>query len=93
MRYEIDQTLISRRRIAERVREIGEALSGDLSAKLRAEGDDPDGHSDRVVMLPVMTGAFIFTADLVREMSLRMSIRIVAVESYPGKATESKGLR
>ncbi|GAB4551204.1 MAG: hypoxanthine phosphoribosyltransferase [Phycisphaerales bacterium] len=93
MKYEIDRVLLSKDQIATRVRELGRAVSNDLEKKLLAEGDDPDGHADRVVMLPVMTGAFVFTADLVREMPLKLSIRLVAVESYPGTATESKGAK
>lgn len=94
MKYEIDRTLIARDQIAQRVTEIAASLSESLKAKLHADGDDPEAHADRVVMLPVMTGAFIFTADLVREMAaLRMSIRPVSVESYPGTATSSKGAK
>ncbi len=93
MKYEIDRVLLSREQIAKRVRELGRAVSADIEKKLHAEGDDTEAHADRVVMLPVMTGAFVFTADLVREMPLKLSIRLVAVESYPGTATESKGAK
>jgi len=91
LKYEIDRVLLTREDIADRVRALGRALSSELESKLHAEGEDPEGHADRVVMLPVMTGAFVFTADLVREMPLKLSIRLVAVESYPGTSTSSKG--
>jgi hypoxanthine phosphoribosyltransferase len=93
VKYEIDRKLLTKDQIASRVRELGLALAKDLQERLASEGDDPHGHHDRVVMLPVMTGAFVFTADLVREMPLKLSIRLVAVESYPGKSTESKGAK
>lgn len=93
MKYEIDRVLLTREQIAGRVRTLGRSIAEALQARLLSEGDDPDGHADRVVMLPVMTGAFVFTADLVREMPMKLSIRLVTVESYPGTATESKGAK
>lgn len=48
---------------------------------------------DDMVIIPVMTGAFIFAADLVRHMPVRMRISLVAVSSYPGTATSSQGVR
>ena len=48
---------------------------------------------DEVVLVPVMTGAFIFAADLVRHMPVQMRISLVTVSSYPGAATTSQGIR
>ena len=48
---------------------------------------------DEVVLVPVMTGAFIFAADLVRHMPVQMRISLVTVSSYPGAATSSQGVR
>lgn len=84
--------LIDRERIRQRVREMGAELSRDLSAALTAEGYQPTEHPDRVVLIPVMTGAIVFAADLIREMPLRISIRIVTVSSYPGESTTSQGV-
>lgn len=92
MDHEPDRVLIDRDRIRARVREIGAALSRDLSQMLKAEGHDPAEHPDRVVLMPVMTGAIVFAADLIREMPLRLSIRIVTVSSYPGESTKSQGV-
>lgn len=91
MQHEIDRVLIDRGRIARRVAEIGERLSADLAGRLRAEGVAPEEDHDRVVMLPIMTGAFVFTADLIRQMSLKLSISLITVQSYPGTSTRSKG--
>ncbi|MBL9140547.1 MAG: hypoxanthine phosphoribosyltransferase [Phycisphaerae bacterium] len=83
-RARLGRTLISAQQIAERLpamaREI-ESASGDA------------GDSGDLVIVPVMTGAFIFAADLVRHMPIRMRISLVAVSSYPGTATSSQGVR
>jgi len=51
-----------------------------------------DGDDD-LVLVPVMTGAFIFAADLVRHMPVRMRITLATVSSYPGASTTSQGVR
>ncbi len=83
--------LIDRERIGARVREIGRTLSIELEDELKREGNGSQNHPDRVVMLPILTGAVVFVADLIREMPLKMSIRLVTVSSYPGATTVSKG--
>ena len=87
----LGKTLIDRERIRQRVRELGRDLSNSLADALRADGHDPQDDVDRVVMLPVMTGAVVFVADLIREMPLKLSMSVVTVSSYPGQATRSKG--
>ena len=62
------------------------ALAREIVAWM-GEGDDD------VVIVPVMTGAFIFAADLVRHMPVRMRITLATVSSYPGDATTSQGVR
>jgi hypoxanthine phosphoribosyltransferase len=84
--------LIERERIAERVAELGAQLAGDIERDLEAEGADL-ATPNRVVLIPVLTGAVIFLADLVRQMPLNMSMRMISVSSYPGATTESKGAR
>lgn len=87
---EIERTLVSRERIAARVGEMARDMARDLKADLLR-----DGHSaldeDRVVLVPIMTGAMIFAADLIREMPVKLSIGLVTVSSYPGQAVASKG--
>ena len=84
--------LIDRHRIATRIAELGEEIARDLVADLQAEGLGAEA-SDRVVILPVLTGAIIFTADLVRHMPLNLSMRMVTVSSYPGASKMSKGAK
>jgi len=86
------RVLIERDRIARRVRELGAELAADLQRDLQREGKHL-ASPDRVVLIPVLTGAVIFLADLVRQMPLNMSMRMISVSSYPGAATESKGAR
>lgn len=90
MERDIERVLISREQIAERVSAMGAEIARDLSAAVQREGHDA-AESGHVVMLPVLTGALVFTADLIREMPLKMSLGMVAVSSYPGKSMESKG--
>lgn len=87
---EIDRILIGREQIDRRVREIGEALSREL---IEAVGGDPLLAEQHVVLLPILTGAMVFTADLIRQMPMKLSLEVMAVSSYPGTATTSKGAR
>lgn len=91
MERDIDRILIDRERIKKRVAEMGRQLSDDLVRTLGAEGNRALDHPDRVVMLPILTGGIIFVADLIREMPMRLSMRVVTVSSYPGATTKSKG--
>jgi hypoxanthine phosphoribosyltransferase len=79
----IDRVLITREQIARRTAELG----AELTADLRRAGAE----HERVVMTPVLTGAMLFAADLVRHIPLKMSIRPITVSSYPGTATSSQG--
>ncbi len=90
MQTEFERTLVTREQIAGRVRELGRRIADDLAADLardRALGAAPG----KVVLIPVLTGALIFAADLVREIPLKLALRVVAVSSYPGASMASKG--
>jgi hypoxanthine phosphoribosyltransferase len=91
MAHGIVRVMIDRERIAARVREMGRRLAADLEADLRAEGSSAADHPDRIVLMPILTGAIVFVADLIREMPMRLSMRVVTVSSYPGTATKSRG--
>ncbi len=83
------RVLVSREQIARRVRELGQQIADDVRRDMRR-----DGHGDaqgEVVLIPILTGAIVFVADLIREMPLKMSLRLVAVSSYPGTSIQSKG--
>lgn len=80
------ETLIGRTEIATRVAEMGRAITADLERDwVGAPGDH------RVELVPVLTGAMVFVADLIRAMPVKMSIRPITVSSYPGAATITQG--
>mgnify|MGYP001801758048 CR=1 FL=1 len=84
--------LITREQIESRVREMAGDLARDLTGELERDGLGPHDE-DRVVLIPIMTGAMIFTADLIRQMPIKLSIGLIAVSSYPGQSVTSKGAR
>lgn len=94
MHADIDRILVSKEEIAARVAQLGQQVAADLSADLAqdaaAAGADGDG---RVVIIPILTGALIFASDLIRQLPIKLSLRMVAVSSYPGKSMESKGVK
>ena len=40
-----------------------------------------------LTLCPILSGSFIFTADLIRELPLKMKIALMQVSTYPGRAT------
>lgn len=83
MLNDVDRILISHDRIAARVAEIGRAIAGDLDALSE--------HPDEIVLVPILTGAIVFVADLIRYLPHKLRIGLVSVSSYPGRSIESKG--
>jgi hypoxanthine phosphoribosyltransferase len=73
--YAVDQ-LISAKAIAARV----EALAGEITDYFRG--------TDRLVVIGLLRGSFIFIADLVRELDLPVEVDFIEVSSY-GNSTES----
>lgn len=90
MLHDLERILIGRERIAARVHELGEQIAADLLGELRREGAEADA-SERIVIVPIMVGAVIFLADLMRELPMKISLGLVAVSSYPGQSLKSKG--
>jgi hypoxanthine phosphoribosyltransferase len=43
--------------------------------------------------VPILTGSIIFVADLIRCLPVRMKIRLLSMQSYPGAATASRGAK
>ncbi len=72
--------VISRRQLSRRVA----ALAREVAA---AYG------KNEIMIVPVLTGSFIFLADLIRQLPMKMQVDIVAVSSYPGRATRSRGVK
>lgn len=83
MHGEIERILIDRAAIARRVAEMGAAIASDLESETG---------SDRLVVVPVMTGALVFTADLVRTLPMRLRLELLEASSYPGRSTSSRGV-
>ncbi|QDU63468.1 Hypoxanthine-guanine phosphoribosyltransferase [Planctomycetes bacterium Pan216] len=69
--------IFSAEQIAQRVRELAEQISRDY-------------HDKPLVIVGVLKGAFIFLADLVRELSIEPTIEFVRLSSY-GLKKESNG--
>lgn len=63
--------------IQERVKELGKQIASDYTGK-------------KLVILGVLNGAFIFTADLCRAIDLELEVDFIRVASY-GDATHSSG--
>src|SRR5688572_25595968 len=88
MHRDTERVLIGRERIAVRIAEMGGEITADLSRELLRAG----AGDERIVLVPILTGAMVFVADLIRHVPLKMSIRPVTLSSYPGMATESQGV-
>ena len=76
----IGRVLVSRYQLADRIGQLGRQISACYSGT-------------EVTIVSVMTGAMIFTADLVRQMPLVARLDLTTISSYPGPATESQGPR
>lgn len=77
MKNDIKEILYTKEQLALIVKELGEKLSKDF------EGREP-------VLVSVLKGAFVFMADLVREVSIPCTVDFMAVSSY-GSGTETSG--
>jgi len=78
MDRDIQRVLISQEQIAARVAELARQITA----------DHVDGE---VTIVPIMTGAMIFCADLIRQIPIAMQIGLLTVSSYPGKSLRSQG--
>ena len=73
--------LISQERIAARVAELARQITADHTSGGEAE----------VTIVPILTGAMIFTADLIRQIPIAMKIGLLTVSSYPGRSLRTQG--
>ena len=84
MQRDIDRILIPQRQIAQRVAELAKLITADHSPpKLKGARE--------LTIVPVLTGAMIFTGDLIRQIPIAMRIGLVTVSSYPGTSVSSQG--
>lgn len=74
-KYEIDQ-MISAKAIAAKIEDLVEQIEKDFA------------DTDKLVVVGLLRGSFVFIADLVREMSLPIEVDFLEVSSY-GDAMES----
>lgn len=80
---DIDRILIRRPRISRRVGQ----LAREVIADMKSSG------TDELVIVPILTGAFIFCADLIRRIPLAMRIQLMSIRSYPGPTVQSQGAK
>lgn len=73
----VGDTVVSAEKIATRVAELGAEITSDYAGKAP-------------LIITVLKGGFIFTADLVREIALPVEIEFMALSSY-GNETRSSG--
>jgi hypoxanthine phosphoribosyltransferase len=81
MERDIDRVLISQERIAARVGELARQITADHTTGGEAE----------VTIVPILTGAMIFCADLIRQIPIAMQIGLLTVSSYPGRSLRTQG--
>jgi hypoxanthine phosphoribosyltransferase len=77
MESDIDRILLRHEQIHRRVAELGAEIAKDY-------GEAEAG----LTLLPILSGAMIFVADLIRELPLKMKIALTQISTYPGHATE-----
>src|SRR5947209_16699822 len=81
MQVDIERVLISQQQIAQRIRELATQITTDHLTDTDAE----------ITLVPILTGAMIFCADLMRHLSLKLRIGLLTVSSYPGTSLRTQG--
>ncbi len=80
MQQGIDRIIITEEQLAGRVSQ----LAGEITDRYRDQ-DQP------VVLVPILNGAIVFLADLMRALPIKTKLGFMAVSSYPGRSVESRG--
>lgn len=83
MHSDIHRILISQEQIARRVGELAQQITADHAAAAQEPTE--------LTIVPILTGAVIFCADLIRQIPIAMRIGLLTVSSYPGKSVSSQG--
>ena len=76
----VERILFTRKQIIARVEQLARDVTG-------AFGDE------NITVMPVLTGAMFFAADLIRCMTGIVRIQPIMVSSYPGRSLRSKGCK
>jgi len=74
----IDRVLYTEEQIQQRVRELGEQLTRDFAGK-------------DLLVVCVLKGSLYFTADLIRQIKIPITLDFIAVSSY-GSSTQTSGI-
>jgi hypoxanthine phosphoribosyltransferase len=82
MEADIDRVLVTRSQIAARIEELARQITADHTT---AEGET------EITLVPILTGAIVLAADLMRHMPVRMKIGLMTVSPYPGKSLRTQG--
>ena len=82
MEDDIDRVLVGRDQIATRIQELARQITADHTG---AEGET------EITLVPILTGAMVLAADLMRHMPVRMKIGLMTVSSYPGRSLRTQG--
>ena len=69
--------LYSKEQIEKRVKELGEKISADFG-------------NEQLIVVSVLKGSFIFAADLVRHISIPLTMEFVGIKSYEGMTSTGK---
>ena len=83
MHDDVERILITQQQIEQRVKQLAAQITADHTSATGADGE--------ITLLPILTGAMIFCADLMRYLPMRMQIGLLAVSSYPGRSVRSQG--
>ena len=75
----IAKVLISEQEIQRRIAELGPQISADYAGKIP-------------FIVAVLKGAYVFLADLCRQLGVPHEVHFMAISSYAGRATESSGV-
>ncbi|HML89749.1 MAG TPA: hypoxanthine phosphoribosyltransferase [Methylomusa anaerophila] len=78
MMEDVERILISEAELAQRVKELGAQITADYTGK-------------EILMIGILRGAVLFMSDLMRAISLPVSLDFMAVSSY-GVSTTSSGV-
>lgn len=78
---DLDRVLLTADQIAARVKQ--------LAPEVLAGFEEEPGSTPEITPVPIMTGAFIFAADLIRQLPQKMQIHLMHASSYAGTATRT----
>jgi hypoxanthine phosphoribosyltransferase len=82
MEDDIDRVLIPKDKLATRIQQLAQQITADHT--------DARGETE-ITLIPILTGAMVFCADLMRHMPVKMKIGMMTVSSYPGKSLRTQG--